>query len=294
MTDAHRHLYWSVNPALLQPAVVEHVRPAEPLLQQATGADRTTIGVALGISALLAGRIEFVDLRKPDSAAVTFVRAMQFAEEAHDQLLGAAIVAHTAFVPGWAGQRDAATERIAAARAYARRGEASSLFRAWVNAVEAECLRGCGDTSGALAVLHHAEQLLVGESDRGLPEWMDWFTPLRLAAFKGNTQLAAGQVRRARETLTAVLDQLPAHDAKQRSVIAADLAAVEVVAEDVLAACSRVGDALDALASVWYATGTERVRQVRRALQPWQSDHCVRELDDRLYGWTASLSAMSR
>ncbi len=175
-----------------------------------------------------------------------------------------------------------------------RPDEASSLFRAWIDAVEAECLTRCGDTSGALAVLHHAEQLLVGESDRGLPDWMDWFTPLRLAAFKGNTQLAAGQVRRARETLTAVLDRLPAHDAKQRSVIAADLAAVEVAAEDVPAACSRVGDALDALAAVWYATGMERVRQVRRTLQPWQSDPCVRELDDRLYGWTASLSAMSR
>ncbi|RKN05547.1 hypothetical protein D7319_25060 [Streptomyces radicis] len=29
----------------------------------------------------------------------------------------------------------------------------------------------------------------------------------------------------------------------------------------------------------------DRVREVRRALQPWQNDRCVRDLDDRLYSW---------
>ena len=81
---------------------------------------------------------------------------------------------------------------------------------------------------------------------------------------------------------------------KQRSVILADLAAVEVAAEDVAAACARAVEALDALADLWYATGMERIRQVRRSLRPWQDHDCVRQLDDRLYGWETSLSAMSR
>ena len=37
-----------------------------------------------------------------------------------------------------------------------------------------------------------------------------------------------------------------------------------------------------------------RIRQVRRSLRPWQDHDCVRRLDDRLYGWETSLSAMSR
>ena len=37
-----------------------------------------------------------------------------------------------------------------------------------------------------------------------------------------------------------------------------------------------------------------RIRQVRRSLRPWQDHDCVRRLDERLYGWETSLSAMSR
>lgn len=292
VTVAHRRLYWTVNPVHLHPAVVEHVRLGEPILRRTTGSVGTAIGQALAESALLAGRIEFFDLRTPDRAAATFVRAMQFAGDAEDQLLGAAILAHAAFVPGWAGQRDGATERVAAARAYARRGGAPALFRAWLDAVEAECLTRCGDTSAALSMLNRAQSELAGDSDEPPPLWMDWFTSVRLDAFLGNTQLAAGQIRRARQTLSDVLAQLPDADVKQRPVVAADLAAVEVAAQDVPAACDRARQALDALAEVWYATGMERIRQVRRSLRPWQEEQCVRDLDDRLYGWNTSLSAL--
>ncbi|HXV92033.1 MAG TPA: hypothetical protein VD813_01940 [Pseudonocardia sp.] len=123
---------------------------------------------------------------------------------------------------------------------------------------------------------------------------MDWFSPVRLTAFKGNTELKAGRVRRARETLTAALDQLPASDVKQRAVILGDLGAVEVAADDPEAACRRAHEALDCLTEVWYATGMERVREVRRSLRPWQDQRCVRDLDDRLYGWQTTVSAMSR
>ena len=53
--------------------------------------------------ALLAGRIEFFDLTQPAAAAESFVRALQAAGEAGDSLLGAAILAHAAFVPGLGG-----------------------------------------------------------------------------------------------------------------------------------------------------------------------------------------------
>ncbi len=31
-----------------------------------------------------------------------------------------------------------------------------------------------------------------------------------------------------------------------------------------------------------------------RALQPWADTECVRRLDDRLYGWQTTLSALRR
>ena len=71
---------------------------------------------------LLAGQIEFFDLRQPDDADATLVRALQAAGEADDALLGSAILARAAFIPGWVGRRDDAADRIRAARTYARRG----------------------------------------------------------------------------------------------------------------------------------------------------------------------------
>ncbi|MET3986651.1 hypothetical protein ABIC27_004548 [Streptomyces sp. PvR034] len=49
-----------------------------------------------------------------------------------------------------------------------------------------------------------------------------------------------------------------------------------------------------ALCSNGYATGLERVREVRRALGPWEHERYVRDLDDRLYAWGAVVSAIAR
>ncbi len=120
------------------------------------------------------------------------------------------------------------------------------MFHAWLDAVEAECLTRSADATAALAILSAAESK-IADGAGALPVWMDWFTPTRLAAFTGNTELAAGRVCRARHTLTRALDDLPPHDVKQRSVILADLAAVEVAAKDVAAACAREASTVSAL-----------------------------------------------
>jgi tetratricopeptide (TPR) repeat protein len=235
ITTAHRRLYWSVQPSQLHPTVVEHARLGTALLGETNGACRKTLAAALAESYLLAGRIDFFDLQQPDAAGNAFVRALQAAGEADDALLGAAILAHTAFIPGWDGRKEDAEERMSAARAYARRGDAPTAMWAWLDAVEAECLTRCGDTRAALRLIGHAEDVLAEGPDQPCPVWMDWFSPLRLAAFRGNTQLIAGHTAQARETLREVLKQLPAGDGKQRTIILGDLAAVEAATSNTTA-----------------------------------------------------------
>lgn len=294
ITRSHRHLYWSVPPAALHPAVLEHVGLGCTLLPAIANPGRRTLAAALAESYLLAGRIEFFDLRHPDKAGETLLRALQAAGEADDPLLGSAILAHTAFVPGWTGDRDAAAERMVAARTYARRGPASAAFWAWLDAVEAECETLCGDTRTALRLITHAEDTLAAGSEYPTPAWMDWFSPARLAAFKGNTQLKAGHFPQARTTLVQALEDLPQEADKQRSVLLGDLASVAAADGNPQEACSYASQALEQLAITWYATGMERVREVRRALTAWQHEPCVRDLDDRLYDWGTTVSALQR
>ncbi len=220
--------------------------------------------------------------------------ALQSAGEADAPLLGSAITAHMAFIPGWAGDRDAALERMIAARTYARRAPASAEFLAWLDAVEAECETRCGDTRTALHLIGHAEDVLGGGSEHRSPEWMDWFSSARLSAFKGNTQLLAGHLPQARETLLEALEAMTTGEEKQRTVVYGDLAAVEAASGNAEGACAYARQALDQLALTWYATGMDRVREVRRALTPHQHERCVRDLDDRLYDWSTTVSALSR
>jgi hypothetical protein len=179
-----------------------------------------------------------------------------------------------------------------AARVYAGRGPASAEFLAWLDAVEAECETISGNTREALRLIEHAETVLATPSDHGSPDWFTWFSPVRLAAFKGNTQLKAGHLPQARETLTAALEAATAADDKQRTVILGDLAAVEAAHDDPEAACRYAEQALDQLGRTWYATGMDRVLEVRKALQPWAGQECVQRLDDRLYDWQTTLSAL--
>ncbi len=294
VTRSHRRLYWSVAPATLHPAAIAHATLGCALLPEAAGQTRQRIAAALAETYLLAGRIEFFDMREPDRAGHTLLRALQAASEADDALIGSAILAHTAFIPAWTGDRDAAVERMVAARTYARRGPASAELLAWLDAVEAECETRCGNTRTALHLIGHAEDVLAAGSEHASPGWLDWFSPVRLAAFKGNTQLKAGHLPQARETLLDVLNSLDSAEEKQSTVVLGDLAAVEAAAGDPEAASGYALRALDQLERTWYAMGMDRVREVRRALAPHQHERCVRELDDRLYDWGTTVSALAR
>jgi len=295
VTEAHRRMYWSVAPPTLHQAVAEHANLGSALLGETSGVARRVLATALAESLLLAGRIQFFDLRQAETADATYLRALQAAGEADDPLLGAAVLAHTAFVPGWAGHREEAVERMQAARTYSRRGPASAELLAWLDAVEAECLTRCGDHRGALSLLRRAEDALADDNQRPpSPPWLTWFSPVRLASFKGNTELTAGHLPQARSTLQAVLDVLPATDGKQRTVVLGDLAMVEARSGHPEEACALLEEALDQLSATWYATGMERVREARRALTEWKDQPEVQRVDDRLYGWTTTISALQR
>ena len=295
ITAAYRRLYSHVEPTQLHPPVIEHTRMGIQLLAETAGVSRTVLATALAESLLLAGRIEFFDLRQPDDADATLVRALQAAGEADDALLGSAILAHAAFIPGWVGRREDAADRIRAARTYARRGPASAEFLAWLDAVEAECETISGHTREALRLIGHAESILAAGSQYTSPDWFTWFSPGTAGRVQGQHAAqgrapAPGQGNPARRAGGPV-DRTAT---SRRSVILGDLAAVEAAQHHPEAACDYAIQALDQLGRTWYATGMDRVLEVRKTLQPNAELDCVQALDDRLYDWQATLSTLQR
>jgi hypothetical protein len=296
ITSAYRHMYWTVPPAQLHDAVATHVRLGIVLVASVPEAARRSLAAAISESSLLAGRIEFFDMQNPQEAQQSFVIALQAAQDAFDSLLGAAVLAHMAFIPAFSGDSrrvEEARDKVRAARTFARRAAAPPEMLAWLDAVEAEAETRFGDTRKALQLIRHAEEIYATEEPRPLPAWLDWFSPIRLAGFKGNTLLMDRQTGPAKETLHRALDQLPDDAAKQRSVFLGDLAAVAVCEGKPEEACRLSELALDQLARTWYATGMARVRAVRESLSQWESLPCVRTLDERLYDWNTTVSALT-
>jgi hypothetical protein len=296
ITSAYRHMYWTVPPAQLHDAVASHVKLGIVLAASIPEAASRPLANAIAESSLLVGRIEFFDMQDPGRAQQSLVLALQAAQDAHDSLIGSAVLAHMAFIPAFSGdmkRADEARDKIRAARTFARRASAPPEMLAWIDAVEAEAETRFGDTRKALQLIHHAEEIFATETPRPLPAWLDWFSPVRLAGFKGNTLLMDHQPGPAKATLLAVLEQLPEDAAKQRSVILGDLAAVAVSEQDPEEACRLAEMALEQLARTWYATGMARVRSVRESLSQWGSLPCVRQLDERLYDWSTTISALT-
>jgi tetratricopeptide (TPR) repeat protein len=266
------------------------------LLPQLTGPAKVALAKAVSESSLLAGRLEFFDLQQPESAQSSFVLALQAAHEAGDSLLGAAVLAHMAFAPAFSGEAsraEEARERLRAARAFARRGGANAEMTAWLDAVEAEVETRFGDTRRALGLIHHAEQIYQEHEPetQSSPPWLDWFSPTRLAGFKGNTLMIAGRGREARETLEQVLSNLPDDAVKQRSIYLADIAAASVLEGKPEQACAYLEEALNIVGKHWYATALDRIKAVRQTLRQWDSLPEVRALDERLYDWHTTVNS---
>jgi hypothetical protein len=296
ITAAYRHMYWTVPPTQLHDAVAAHVKLGVVLVPSIPEAARRSLAGAIAESSLLVGRIEFFDMQDPVQAQQSLVTALQAAQDAHDSLLGSAVLAHMAFIPAFSGdsrRAEEARDKIRAARTFARRASPSPEMLAWLDAVEAETETRFGDTRKALQLIHHAENTFATEEPRPSPAWLDWFSPVRLAGFKGNTLLVDRQPGPAKKTLQDVLNQLPEDAVKQRSVILGDLAAVAVSEDDPEEASRLAEMALDQLAHTWYATGMARVRSVRQSLSQWESLPCVRRLDERLYDWNTTINALT-
>lgn len=134
--------------------------------------------------------------------------------------------------------------------------------------MEAECDSRCGNTRTALNLIGHAEDILTTANERDSPEWLDWLSPAPPAALKGNTQMVAGRLTQARESLLAAPESMGLGEDKQRAVVYGDLAAVETACGNTELACEYAGKALGQLAINWYATGMDRARGPPRPRSP--------------------------
>lgn len=291
ITSQQRRLYWMVPPArMYQPAVAHAQLGASLLSGSGPEPQRNRLAASLAQASLLAARLAFFDLKRPDQARLHYRNALIAAREADDHQLGSAILAHLAFIPAFDCQAGEARDLMRAAYAHAARG-VSVAQRSWLHAVNAEVEARLGDGKRAIDLISRAEDAFANAPEiEDNPDWLDYYDRTRLNGFKGYCHLKGGSPEAARDALECSLMALKPNEAKQRTIVLADMADIHVRTKDIDEACTTLGRALENLDDHWYATGWDRIRQVRTNMDSHRDVRMVRDLDVRLHSsWPGTM-----
>src|SRR6266540_2918490 len=265
ITTTQRDLYWTTEPGALLDSVLSHLRLGLGLLSTSASDSRLdhAIATAVAETALLAARLTLFDLGLPGLASRCFDHAESAVERSGDHALAAAVAAHRAFVPGFAGNPVAAQHYLDAARAHVRYTD-GPVLRSWLHCVAAELDARTGQPKLAKDRIRQAEDALGGNGSD--PEWLDYFDAARLAGFAGNAELLAGRHSSAVRWLTQAVDQLDANSTKQRAVLLFDLAAAHAPADPEQAA-EIAHDACSILETTFYRTAFDRIAALQLTLE---------------------------
>jgi transcriptional regulator with XRE-family HTH domain len=267
ITNLNRGFYWNLDAQTMLDAVLGHLRLGRQLLRQISPSEHltATLSASVAETALLAARVALFDLSRLHVAEKCFAIAHDAVDQSTDEDLAAAITAHHAFVPGFAGEAPGERPNLAAAVSHAARSE-SAWLRSWVNCVAAEVHARTGQPAISSAHISMAEAELT-DSDDARPDWFDFYDPARLAGFAGNAELLAGNAQAAETWLTEALNGLDEKSVKQRPVLLLDLATA-ASSTDPARAAEHAGEAMSVMEAAPYATAFDRLRDVVETLAP--------------------------
>jgi transcriptional regulator with XRE-family HTH domain len=282
LADRYQTLYHCTAPAALITPVLAHLSTISDLLRQDPApAERRRLLINRTRVGTLAGRLAFFDLQDPMTARAYYSLALEAAREAADHLQAAAVLAHVAFIPAAEHGFTAALDYLHGA-ADQLKSQPCGPIASWLAAVESEMHTNAGNPTAALHCLDRArDALAVPGLTLKLP-WFDYYDATRLAGFAGYTTLCAGRYDDARTELGTALAKLARSAVKQRAVFLADLATVALHDGNLDQACAIAADAVGQLHQAGYATGAGRLRDLRAALEPWNTATPVRVLDEQL------------
>jgi transcriptional regulator with XRE-family HTH domain len=280
MTTAYRRMYHTVGAHDLIDGVAEHVRTTRGFWRRTTD---PKLGVSLaGITseaAMLAGRMSFFDLGRPSEAEPYYQTALAAAEGAGDRALQAVVLGNQSFIPRNRGDFNSALHLLTQAKGLT---SDQPTVRSWATALEAMTYLWARQPAKSLAAMEEAQALLEQSRLEDRPAWFDYNDPARLAGFHGLLRIRLGHPETAQRILDQAIATLPAEAAKQRACYLADQATVQASAGEVDRACQLGSDALQILSEVEYATGVQRVRDLRASLRPHRQHPAVADLTEQL------------
>lgn len=280
VTAAYRRMYHTVGAHDLIDGVAQHVLTTRGFWRRASDpAFRRSLAATTSEIAMLAGRMSFFDLGRPSEAEPHYQTALEAAQEAEDRALQAVVLGNKSFIARNAGDFAGALHLLGRAKALA----ADELtVRSWATALEAMTQAWAQQPSLSLEAMEKAEIVLAEARADQRPAWFDYYDHSRLAGFKGLMRIRLNQPDAAQASLDEAITALTPDAAKQRACYLADQATVYANEGQVEEACELGMQALAILETVEYATGVQRVRDLRARLKPYHNHAAVADLTEQL------------
>ncbi len=209
--------------------------------------------------------------------------AMTAAREAEARELGAFILGCMSFHARYSGKRTEAVALIEQARDAAR-VVGGPLTQGWLAAVAAEVHAVAGQDHASLYALEEAAGALEQAAEDDESSWIGvgTFNQAKLAAYKGVCYIQLGRPGDAIPALTQALDGLDPALRKHRCTALADLATALIHLREIDEGCERACQSLTIATDLRHAVSVDRIRQLRRRLQPWHRNPAVRRLTEQL------------
>ncbi|HZU18131.1 MAG TPA: helix-turn-helix transcriptional regulator [Candidatus Dormibacteraeota bacterium] len=240
---------------------------------------RKRLAALAGETAVLAGWLAF-DRRDHIRARAYYEVALDAAGEAGDEPLAACALGYLSYLRSLEGAADEAQRLLHEARR--RAGPAYPATRAWLAGREAEELAALGDALAALDALERA----YADFERARPqEERSWTKFLDRSRFESLAVATYARLGEAEAALTAgeeAMAALAGPDFKKRAIVLADVAIAYARRGEAEAACELGGEALAVGLRTESRLGLQRVRELRRRLEPWSGAQAVRDLDRQL------------
>jgi tetratricopeptide (TPR) repeat protein len=166
----------------------------------------------------------------------------------------------------------------------------SARIRCWLAAVEAEVHAHLSDVDACDKALRLAKALAASES-LGEDRYATGFDPSRLAGYEGACFVRLRQPDRALPALQQAIALLDPQAIRRQSTLFTDMGNAHAQQGHVQQACALAIQALAITAQTRSLRVLERVRLVRRELEPWKETEGVQDLEKQLDATFALITA---
>jgi tetratricopeptide (TPR) repeat protein len=289
ITKSYWRLRANTTSTDLMNGILGHFQTVIEMLQhsQPTATFRRLCSIA-GETAQILGQMLF-DQQDYPAAWSYYTVALHAAQEALNTDLWAVGLGRMSFLLTYSHQAQEALPLLQEAQHLAGQSTLSTM-RSWLAAVEAEAQAHLPDATACSRVLDTAE-LLATEDGFGVDPYATGLNLSRLAGYKGVCYVRLQQPDRALPALQQAVDLLPPSAIRRQSTLLTDMATAYVQQGAIEQACKLAGQAATLTVETRSRSILQRLRHLRRKLEPWNTMSTVRDFDEQTAVLLASLNA---